>query len=52
MNNLKFNAILSAAFATVLTAACYPLAAPVVGCIAVSLPVNWVAWLDSIGSDM
>lgn len=52
MNNLKFNAILSAAFATVLTVACYPLAAPVVGCIAASLPVNWVAWLDAIGFDM
>lgn len=52
MNNLKFNAILSAAFATVLTVVCYPLAAPVVGCVTVSLPVNWMAWLDSIGSDM
>ena len=52
MNNLKFNAILSAAFATVLTVACYPLAAPVVGCIAASLPVNWVAWFDAIGFDM
>lgn len=52
MNNLKFNAILSSAFATVLTVACYPLAAPVVGCIAASLPVNWVAWLDAIGFDM
>ena len=52
MNNLKFNAILSAAFATALTVACYPLAAPVVGCIAASLPVNWVAWLDAVGFDM
>ena len=52
MNNLKFNAILSAAFATVLTVACYPLAAPGVGCVAVSSPVDWMTWLDSIGPDM
>ena len=34
MRNLKFNAVLSASFAAVLTVACYPLLAPVVACAA------------------
>lgn len=52
MRNLKFNAVLSASFAAVLTVACYPLLAPVVACAASSLPIDWVAWLDAIGFDM
>ena len=52
MNNLKFNAILSASFAAVLTIACYPLAAPVVSCAIAELPVDWISWLDTIGFDM
>lgn len=52
MRNLKFNAVLSASFAIVLTVACYPLLAPVVACAASSLPIDWVAWLDAIGFDM
>ena len=52
MNDLKFNAVLSASFAAALTVACYPLTAPVISCVFDSLPVDWLSWLDSIGLDM
>lgn len=52
MNDLKFNAVLSASFAAALTVACYPLTAPVISCVFDSFPVDWLSWLDSIGLDM
>lgn len=52
MNDLKFNAVLSASFAAVLTVTCYPLAAPVIACAAGSAPVDWISWIDGIGFDM
>lgn len=52
MNDLKFNAVLSASFAAILTVTCYPLAAPVIACAAGSAPVDWISWIDGIGFDM
>ena len=43
MNDLKFNAVLSASFAAALTVACYPLTAPVISCVFDSLPVDWLS---------
>ena len=52
MRNLKFNAVLSASFAAVLTVACYPLISPLVARVVSSLPIDWVSWLDAVGFDM
>lgn len=52
MSNLKFNAVLSASFAAVLTVACYPLISPLVARVVSSLPIDWVSWLDAVGFDM
>lgn len=52
MRNLKFNAVLSASFAIVLTVACYPLISPLVARVVSSLPIDWVSWLDAVGFDM